>query len=239
MPSVQSNLQTFRGNLGFWMLRSPQTEGEYTVQVHSKMFCHNNVNLIFRKDNSPKLSKVVSNKPRMELQCHRMKPWGKEMALYVRVIWTRFTLQTSRILFLDISKRLHNFSLGKKGRGKCLGFFFFFLIENGKLTFPQFWTQIPPRMMFYYGHNHSYSVATATVLTCFLPATKRGIMMATRWGVSRHKVPKQRGFWESFFFNLCVVPRDHWRVTLKWIKHWYLSKTGAAYPHRDDRRFIH
>lgn len=86
MPSLQSNLQPFRGNLGFWMLRSPQTEGEYTVQVHSKMFHHNNVNLIFRKDNSPKLSKVVSNKPRMELQCRRMKPWGKEMALYVRVI---------------------------------------------------------------------------------------------------------------------------------------------------------
>lgn len=90
MPALQSNLQTFRGNLGFWMLRSPQTEGEYTVQVHSKMFHHNNVNLIFREDNSLKVSKVVSNKLHTELQCYRMQPGGKLMALYERAIWTRF-----------------------------------------------------------------------------------------------------------------------------------------------------
>ena len=115
---------------------------------------------------------------------------------------------------------------------------FFFPIECGKFMLPQCWTQMPPGIALYYGHNNSYSVAKVAELTCFIPGAKRGIMVATWWVVLQHQ-PKEWGPWESFFSNLRVVSHAHGRVTLKWIKHWYLSKTGAAVSHSNDRMFIH
>lgn len=113
MPSLQSNLLTSRDNLGFWMLRSPQTEGECTSRVRSKMFHQNNVNLFFREDSSPKLPKVASNKPCSESQPRGMLPCGQETAPLARAPRTRFRATYFRPLFLDTSESFHHFSLGK------------------------------------------------------------------------------------------------------------------------------
>lgn len=104
--------------------------------------------------------------------------------------------------------------------------FSFFPIDCGSLMLPQCWTQMPPRIMFSYRHKthiQQHQRQCEQVYT----RNRWGLMEATGRIVSQHKA-KQWGHRESFFFNLCVVPHDRWKVTLKWIKHWYLSKTGAA-----------
>lgn len=158
------------------------------------------------------------------------------MTLCTRALGIRFHGTHFSAAFPDTYLRGFIIFVRKKKRKNVL--VFFFPIECGKLMLSQCWTQMPPGIAFYYRHNNSYSVATVAELICFIPGTKRGIMVATRWVVLQHK-PEKWGPWESFFFNLRVVSHARWRLTLKSVKHWYLSKTGAAVSHGNDRTFIH
>lgn len=146
----------------------------------------------------------------------------------MRALGIRFHGTHFPAAFLETYLRGFIIFVRKKKRKNVL--VFLLPIECGKLMLPQ--------IALYYRHNNSYSVATVAELTCFIPGAKRGIMVAIWWVVFQHK-PKEWGHWESFFSNLRVVSHAHGRVTLKWIKHWYLSKTGAAVSHGNDRMFIH
>ena len=205
---------------------------------HSKIFHPNEVNLVFREDHSLHCQKLFSDAPPTESSSAEGKQVRRKHRLPSESTGREAPRNTVLCFFFwDTAKRLHHFSRGK-GNEKNVSVFFF-PTERGKLVFPQRWTQRSPETAFYYRHNNSCSAATATMRTCFIPGTKRGIIRVASWWVALQHKPKKWGSWESFFFNPRVVPHERWRVTLKWTPRWYLPKTGAAVSHGDDRMFTH